>query len=148
MLSIGGWTYSPNFHPVVISRSAREEFVRSSIKLLEDYGLDGIDVDYEYPSNNEQARGYTELLRCLREALDEHAAKKGNGCRFELSVRQVVVHRRIQSLTYWLLDLQIAAPCGPSNYEKLHAREMDRYLDFWNLMAYGESCHAPRTCVS
>ena len=32
--------------------------------------------------------------------------------------------------------MQIAAPCGPQNYEKLHVAEMDRYLDFWNLMAY------------
>ncbi|KAG8908254.1 Endochitinase 1 [Tulasnella sp. 403] len=116
MLSIGGWTYSPNFHPVVVNSNARKEFVRSSIKILEDYGLDGLDVDYEYPGDNEQARGYTELLRLLREGLDAHARKKGGDCRFELS---------------------IAAPCGPSNYEKLHAREMDRYLDMWNLMAYG-----------
>ncbi|KAG9035681.1 Endochitinase 1 [Tulasnella sp. JGI-2019a] len=115
LLSIGGWTYSPKFHPVVVSRSARAEFVRSSIKILEDYGLDGLDVDYEYPSDEHQARGYVELLRLLREGLDEHAAKKGNGCRFELS---------------------IAAPCGSSNYEKLHAKEMDKYLDMWNLMAY------------
>lgn len=32
---------------------------------------------------------------------------------------------------------KIAAPCGPSNYEKLHIRAMDQYLDMWNLMAYG-----------
>lgn len=87
MLSIGGWTYSPNFHPVVVSPTARAEFVRSSVKLLEDYGLDGLDVDYEYPSNDDQARGYTELLKMMREALDEHAARKGGGARFELSVR-------------------------------------------------------------
>ena len=31
---------------------------------------------------------------------------------------------------------QIAAPCGPQNYHKLHVAEMDCYLDFWNLMAY------------
>lgn len=34
------------------------------------------------------------------------------------------------------LPLQIAAPCGPDNYQKLHAREMDQSLDFWNMMAY------------
>lgn len=37
-----------------------------------------------------------------------------------------------------MLPWQIAAPCGPSNYKQLFAREMDRYLDMWNLMAYGE----------
>ncbi|KAG8848961.1 Endochitinase 1 [Tulasnella sp. 330] len=121
LLSIGGWTYSPKFHSVVVSRAARMDFVRSSIKILEDYGLDGLDIDYEasfFDLDGNQAEGYVELLRLLREGLDEHAAKKGNGCRFELS---------------------IAAPCGSSNYEKLHAREMDKYLDMWNLMAYDYS---------
>lgn len=99
LLSIGGWTYSPKFHPVVVSRSARIEFVRSSIKLLEDLGLDGLDVDYEYPTNDEQARAYVELLRLLREGLDEHAAKKGRDCHFELSVRLRTTLYSLKALT-------------------------------------------------
>ena len=60
--------------------------MESSLQLLENYGLDGLDVDYEYPSNDEQAQGYVELLRELRAALDRHAQKKGPTCRFLLSV--------------------------------------------------------------
>ncbi|KAK6336070.1 Endochitinase 1 [Orbilia brochopaga] len=115
LISIGGWTYSPKFHPVVVDPSKRAKFVESSIKILEDYGLDGLDVDYEYPSNDEQARGYVDLLRELRSALDAHAAKKQAAYRFLLT---------------------IAAPCGPANYQKLHIKPMDEVLDFWNLMAY------------
>ncbi|KAF7315655.1 Glyco-18 domain-containing protein [Mycena indigotica] len=115
LLSIGGWTYSPSFHPVVVNPSLRAKFVQSAVRLLEDFGLDGLDVDYEYPSNQEQAVGYTELLRELRYALDEHARSKGTDYRFLLT---------------------IAAPCGPDNYQKLVVNQMDRYLDFWNLMAY------------
>lgn len=115
LLSIGGWTYSPTFHPIVVSPLLRARFVESSIKLLEDYGLDGLDVDYEYPSNDEQARGYVELLRELRVGLDRHAHSKGTNYRFLLT---------------------IAAPCGPDHYKKLHVKEMDKHLDFWNMMAY------------
>ncbi|KAF9268255.1 hypothetical protein L218DRAFT_604353 [Marasmius fiardii PR-910] len=115
LLSIGGWTYSPSFHPVVVSPPLRQRFVETSIKLLEDYGLDGLDVDYEYPQNHEQARGYVSLLKELREALDRHAAQKGADYRFLLT---------------------IAAPCGPQNYERLRIKEMDQYLDLWNMMAY------------
>jgi chitinase len=86
LLSIGGWTYSPTFHPIVVSPARRAKFVESSIKLLEDYGLDGLDVDYEYPSNDEQARGYVELLRELRAGLDHHAHSKGANYRFLLTV--------------------------------------------------------------
>ncbi|KAG9055443.1 Endochitinase 1 [Serendipita sp. 407] len=113
LLSIGGWTYSPNFHPVVVNPALRANFVSSAIKILEDYGFDGLDIDYEYPSNHEQAQGYVDLLRELRHALDAHAHAQG---------------------VHYKYPLTIAAPCGSSNYEKLLAREMDKYLTFWNLM--------------
>ncbi|KAJ1305707.1 hypothetical protein OPQ81_010442 [Rhizoctonia solani] len=115
LLSIGGWTYSPALHPIIVDPHKRARFVETAVTLLEDLGLDGLDVDYEYPQNDEQARGYVALLRELRLALDAHAHKKGTNYHFALT---------------------IAAPCGPSNYEKLHAREMDKYLTFWNLMSY------------
>ncbi|KIY64739.1 glycoside hydrolase family 18 protein [Cylindrobasidium torrendii FP15055 ss-10] len=115
LLSIGGWTYSPSFHPVVVNPALRAEFVRSSVQLLEDYGLDGLDIDYEYPQDDQQAQGYVELLRELRQALDQHAQGKGADYRFLLT---------------------IAAPCGVDNYQKLHIHDMNQYLDFWNLMAY------------
>ncbi|KAG6837720.1 hypothetical protein H0H93_003522 [Arthromyces matolae] len=115
LLSIGGWTYSPSFHPVVVDSTRRANFVKSAVAILEDYGLDGLDVDYEYPSNDEQARGYVALLHELRVALDKHAHEKGADYRFLLT---------------------IAAPCGPEHYKKLHIAEMNKSLDFWNMMAY------------
>ncbi|TFK44697.1 glycoside hydrolase superfamily [Crucibulum laeve] len=115
LLSIGGWTYSPSFHPVVINPAARAKFVQSAVKLLEDYGLDGLDVDYEYPTNDAEAIGYVALLKELRTALDDHAKSKGADYKFLLT---------------------IAAPCGPDNYKKLRIGEMDKSLDFWNMMAY------------
>ncbi|EAU80760.2 chitinase [Coprinopsis cinerea okayama7 len=124
LLSIGGWTYSPSIHPVVLDPAKRAEFVKSSVALLDDYGLDGLDVDYEYPQNAEQARGYVDLLRELREALDQRERENGEGCKFLLT---------------------IAAPCGPDNYKKLLVAEMDQYLDFWNLMAYDYSGSWDRT---
>ncbi|THH07494.1 hypothetical protein EW145_g3336 [Phellinidium pouzarii] len=118
LLSIGGWTYSPHFHPTVVSGPRRKNFVLSAIRLMEDLGLDGLDIDYEYPSNAYEALGYVKLLKELREGLDSHAQTKGADYRFLLT---------------------IAAPCGPDNYKRLHAGEMDQYLDFWNLMAYDYS---------
>lgn len=112
IMSIGGWTYSPNFHAMVVDPSMRSTFVQSAIQILQDYALDGLDIDYEYPGNAEQAWGYVELLRELRTALD---ALHPNNNPYELT---------------------IAAPCGASTYEILYVGEMDKYLSFWNLMTY------------
>jgi chitinase len=94
LLSIGGWTYSPSFHPVVVNPAFRARFVESSVKILEDYGLDGLDVDYEYPGNDEQARGYVELLKEMRIELDKRAERNGNECKFLLSVSRWLHSRR------------------------------------------------------
>lgn len=95
LLSIGGWTYSPSFHPVVVNPALRARFVESSVQILEDYGLDGLDVDYEYPGNDEQARGYVELLKEMRIELDKRSQRNGNGCRFLLSVRILFIQMLI-----------------------------------------------------
>lgn len=98
ILSIGGWTYSPHFHPVVINPALRSKFVASSIRLLEDHGLDGLDIDYEYPSNDQQARGYVALLRELRAGLDAHASRKGANYRFLLTVSSFLLRRRQEAV--------------------------------------------------
>lgn len=90
LLSIGGWTYSPSFHPVVVNPALRAGFVRSAVQILEDYGLDGLDIDYEYPQDDTQARGYVELLRELRAALDQHSRQKNTNYRFLLTVSHYV----------------------------------------------------------
>ena len=133
LLSIGGWTYSPTFHPIVVSPPLRSKFVASAVRLLEDNGLDGLDIDYEYPQNEQQARGYVELLKELRHGLDEHARKKGANYKFLLTV---CIRLHIGNGHPTHTTLQIAAPCGPDNYKRLFVREMDQYLDFWNMMAY------------
>jgi hypothetical protein len=72
----------------VVNPALRANFVTSAIKILEDYGFDGLDIDYEYPGNYEQARGYVELLRELRHGLDAHAHQMGVHYKYPLTVRQ------------------------------------------------------------
>lgn len=115
LLSIGGWTYSSNFASPMGTDAGRQTFVSSAVQLLEDLGLDGIDIDWEYPANSTDANNYVTALKMLRAALDAAAAKRGNGTKF-------------------LITAAVAA--GPSNYQNYLMSQMNQYLDFWNLMAY------------
>lgn len=91
LLSIGGWTYSPNFAGPMGTPQGRTEFVRSSVALLEDLGLDGLDVDWEYPKDDKEAGEYVLLLRELRDALDRLAESKGIAVQdgYELTIAAV-----------------------------------------------------------
>ncbi|CAG8577505.1 9591_t:CDS:2 [Paraglomus occultum] len=114
-LSIGGWTLSKNFPTMAAHKSSRHKFVESSIALLNDLGLDGLDVDWEYPENSNDARNYVTLLQELRQGLDEYASSKRETNRYLLTA---------------------AVPAGASKYRILDLNGMSKYLDYFYLMAY------------
>jgi chitinase len=115
MLSIGGWTWSVNFPAAAASEATRATFAQTSVAFLKDWGLDGIDIDWEYPANEQEANNMILLLKAIRAELDSYAAEHAGGHHFELS---------------------IAAPAGPNNIANLKLAELGEVLDHVNLMAY------------
>jgi len=47
---VGGWNWSNQFSNIAASNTETAAFAASSIALLRRYGLDGIDIDWEYPT--------------------------------------------------------------------------------------------------
>ncbi|THC91046.1 hypothetical protein EYZ11_009486 [Aspergillus tanneri] len=70
ILSVGGGGKgSENFAGVARSQVGVETFARTARQLVDQFGLDGIDVDWEHPANPQQGLDYVRLLARLREFL-------------------------------------------------------------------------------
>lgn len=115
LLSIGGWTWSTNFPSAAATPDARERFAKSAVRIMGDWGFDGVDVDWEYPSDDIEASNFVLLLQAVREELDSYAEQHAPGYHFLLS---------------------IASPAGPTHYKKLDLKSLSETVDSLNLMAY------------
>ncbi|MBL7775964.1 MAG: hypothetical protein JNK89_08165, partial [Saprospiraceae bacterium] len=75
--SLGGWAHSVNFPAVAANPAARARLASQCAQIVQLYGLDGIDIDWEYPGQVERGgspadrQNFTLLLRDIRQALDQ-----------------------------------------------------------------------------
>ncbi|TVY65528.1 Endochitinase B1 [Lachnellula suecica] len=107
ILSIGGGAASQNFATVASSALTRDNFGRSAKALVEASGFDGIDIDWEHPSDPEQGRNFLALLAAIRIHLPDD--------RYLLSA---------------------ALPAGQWALQNIDLYKAQDYLDLINLMAY------------
>jgi chitinase len=115
LLSIGGSSYSANFSAPASTDLGRSTFASTAVSLVSNLGLDGLDIDWEFPQNNTEAADMALLLQGIRDALDAYGNSLSTPYHFQLTV---------------------SCPTGPSNYQTLDLADMDQYVDFWFLMAY------------
>ncbi|MFD1956901.1 glycosyl hydrolase family 18 protein [Paenibacillus thailandensis] len=125
LISVGGWSWSKNFSNMAAAEVTRRAFANSVVAFLRQYGLDGVDIDWEYPVEGgethnahlpEDKENFTRLVRTVREALDAAGAEDGK---------------------YYLQT--IASGQGDNfvvNADLAHSVE---YLDFVNIMTYDYS---------
>lgn len=123
LVSVGGWGWSGNFSDAALTDSSRTLFAASAAQFILDHGLDGIDLDWEYPNQPgagniyrpEDVHNFTLLLACVRRHIDSLALKLDRAEPFLLTI----------------------ATGGDSVYvANTELGELEKYLDFINIMTY------------
>lgn len=122
LVSVGGWGGSQRFSDVALNDASRAKFAASCAAFVAEHGLDGVDIDWEFPvvggargnaKRPEDRANFTKLLAALRAALDARAQLDGRP---------------------YLLT--IAAPAGPPTADHIELKAVADRLDWINLMDY------------
>jgi chitinase len=120
LISIGGWE-AEGFSDAALTENSRAQFAASAIRFMHLHGFDGIDLDWEYPSNDmagikarpEDKQNFTRLLAELRRQLNAESKAHGE--------------------TYLLT---IAAGAGQYYLDGVEMPAVAELCDFVNLMTY------------
>ena len=85
LVSVGGWGWSGNFSDAALTDSSRTRFSESAAEFILSTGIDGIDLDWEYPNQvgagnihrPEDIENFTLLLKAVRLHIDSLSRKQG-----------------------------------------------------------------------
>ncbi|KAJ8652832.1 hypothetical protein O0I10_011506 [Lichtheimia ornata] len=80
LISVGGWSGCLTFSTMAASASGRTNFINWAIDQINTYGIDGIDLDWEYPGRQgagcnavdeaNDTKNYLQLIKEMRQAFD------------------------------------------------------------------------------
>lgn len=109
LLSFGGWGNSWGFSSSTSSTGSRSVFINNIISTCEDYGYDGVDIDWEHPSNVDEKNNLNDFIFELKTALNERHPD-------------------------WLISMAIPISNWSGQYYDLEY--LSQYIDFFNAMTY------------
>ncbi|KAF9184841.1 hypothetical protein BGZ51_003106 [Haplosporangium sp. Z 767] len=121
MVTVGGWDMDMAHYSKMVSTPAnRQKFIKSAMAFVRQHEFDGIDFDWEYPSDklrgghDKDPEGLVMFLKEMRDAANAEVLKEGQE----------------------RLILSIALPGGPFHGQYFLIQELAQYVDWFNIMAY------------
>lgn len=70
LISVGGWGLDQEFEAFAASPELRAKFVKSLMQYVDENNLDGVDMDWEYPTGGASSENFLALMKELRAELD------------------------------------------------------------------------------
>jgi len=71
LISVGGWGWDEQFETVAADPSLRSVFVQNLKAFVDEYQLDGADIDWEYPDAGQSAQNFQTLMQELHVAMSD-----------------------------------------------------------------------------
>ena len=109
LMAFGGWGQSDGFAPLVADSLARNNFINNVVELLLNKNYDGIDLDWEFPSDITQGKNLTKLVKELRERFNQENSE-------------------------WLITIAVSA--GSYNGQYIEFGKLIDYVDWFSIMGY------------
>ncbi len=70
-ISVGGWGWDEQFEEMAANPESRSAFVQNLKAFVDEYQLDGTDIDWEYPDVGQSSQNFLTLIRELRDAMPD-----------------------------------------------------------------------------
>ena len=71
LIAVGGWGWDEQFETMAANPEYRATFVQNLSQFVDEYGLDGVDMDWEYPDPGQSGQNFLALIRELRQAMPD-----------------------------------------------------------------------------
>ncbi|GGB23377.1 glycosyl hydrolase family 18 protein [Mucilaginibacter rubeus] len=99
MISVGGGGGGDAFHPIVANAGYRTTFVNNMVNFCNQYNVDGVDIDWEFPSAGTETNNFYLLLQELSTAMHN----SGRLCTIaSISVGATYVTSNMFSILDWI----------------------------------------------
>jgi len=109
LLALGGWGAAESFAASTSTPELRSYFISNIIEKINTYGYDGIDIDWEYPQNNQQRNNLNLFIAELDSSMNDLNSE---------------------------LLLTMAVPISNWAGQWYDFETLNQYIDFFNAMTY------------